>query len=75
MDKSTHDHKNGRKWVNHSSRFDSNISGSQYLDKGLKKFDKNIRYRNLSEVINEKSEPCKVLRLSPFRKTENQRTK
>lgn len=67
--------KNDHRSTSDSSRFHSNIFDSSYLDKGVKKFPLQENFRNLTQVIKEKSFVDKKPQLSTYRKREYERTK
>lgn len=60
----------------HSPRFDSSSYDSTYLERGIRKFPlTDSKFKNISQIIEEKSKPERRPPLSIQRKAELQRTK
>lgn len=58
--------------VTYSSRFDSVSLDRTYLDKGIKKFyDESHKFKNIADLIKEKSQPERRPIYSSHRKAEN----
>lgn len=71
VDKCKRQDRNDHRSTSDSSRFNSNIFDSSYLDKGVKKFPLQENYRNITHVIKEKSLVDKKPQLSSYRKIEH----
>lgn len=67
----------GKKPLKITSRFDSNyLDGEIVGSRGLKRFgDRDSHFRNLSELITNKSTEDRIPKLSPYRKAEYIKTK
>lgn len=62
--------------MSHSSRFDSITLDSSYLERGIKKFPlADSKFKNIAEVIHEKSSIDRVPKFSSQRRAEYERTK
>lgn len=69
----THSH---HRSISYSSRFNSNTLDSTSLSRGLKKFPlADSKFKNISEVIKEKSFIDPTPKISTFRKAEYEKTK
>jgi hypothetical protein len=64
------------KSISHSSRFDSLTLDSSYLHRGIRKFPlADSKFRNISEVIQDKSVPDRTPKFSSQRQAEHLKTK
>lgn len=64
------------KSISHSSRFDSLNLDSSYLERGIRKFPlADFKFRNISQVIQDKSALERTPKFSSQRKAEHLRTK
>lgn len=73
---SRHNHSQSQHRQSHSPRFDSSSFDSTYLERGIRKFPlADSKFKNIAQIIEEKSKPERRPKLSSQRKAELQRTK
>lgn len=64
------------KSISHSSRFDSVTFDSSYLERGIKKFPlEDSKFKNIAQIIQEKSIVERIPKFCSQRKAEYQKTK
>lgn len=73
---SKHTQNSHNRSVSHSSRFDSSHLDSSYLNRGIRKFyDAHPKFKNIAQLIRDKSARERTPKFSSQRKAENEKTK
>jgi hypothetical protein len=76
LSNNTHNHSRHHNSASHSPRFDSISFDSTYLERGIKKYPlTDSKFKNIAQIIQEKSSDYRTPKLSSQRKAEIEKTK